>query len=364
MSTSKHKSDLASKLSLLAVGHMSGEELAEVESKVIDENTKIADSISKETDSSDTRTGKSKRRSSVLKLVEPEYLDLSSDEDIEEYFEEALNQFDDDDITDLAGNVDLAIDVFSDPEADLEYKSELIGAGRKYARTTTNGQGSEVTRAFAAQESAIFELLKDINSDKIAIDKDLAHLRSLRTRNYKAIAELQETKATLYGHRIQGIKELNNMAKVQFDIKAKIEGAANNDGDAASARALQNIFSMGRRNMIDSVSSGSASSDDDYNASGTVINGVSYSDDDLDDKFSDDTEISDGDLFLKYENVFDTLVVEFDEDNNYTIHAEDKDGNVIPDYPLPNPEGLSFTINKHNSIATDQLQRRYRVRNV
>lgn len=376
MST-KNKPDLASKLSLLAIGHVTEEENANLESKIVSSNKNATKESPKKT-----------KKSSVLQLIDPGFVDIDDEEEIDEFFEEAMRELEigTDDISDLAGNIDFALDLYSDPEANLEYKNDLITAGRKYARTTTQGQGSEVNRAFANQESAIFDLLKDINADKTALDKDLAHLRNLRTKNYKAIAEIHEVKGSLHSTRLQAIKELNSMAKTQFDLKSKMEANQNNDADTLSTRALQNIFSMGRRDMVEAsggksyIAGGfseetydgdfeytegrSINTDGSKYATTKVIDGIEYDDDALDEHFSVDDTMDDGDLFLKYEGIFSSYVVAFDEDGNYDIYAEDKDGNVIEDYPLPNKEGLSFTVTKHNNTATDQLQRKYRVKNV
>lgn len=98
MST-KNKPDLASKLSLLAIGHVTEEENANLESKIVSSNKNATKESPKKT-----------KKSSVLQLIDPGFVDIDDEEEIDEFFEEAMRELEigTDDISDLAGNIDFA----------------------------------------------------------------------------------------------------------------------------------------------------------------------------------------------------------------------------------------------------------------
>ena len=56
------------------------------------------------------------------------YIAYTKDEMNINAFEEAMRELEigNDDISDLAGNIDFALDLYSDPEANLEYKNDLL----------------------------------------------------------------------------------------------------------------------------------------------------------------------------------------------------------------------------------------------
>ena len=66
-------------------------------------------------------------------------------------------------------------------------------------------------------------------------------------------------------------------------------------------------------------------------------------------------------LYLKYENsnVQVYVVITDDDVENYEFLAKDQDGNVIPDYPMPNHTSIS--INRSTGIATDTYGKKYNI---
>lgn len=349
----KKKTDnLGEMLSILAVG------LADP-----NESTKVEETIVKSTDTNKKKKGKKP----IVTLIDSDELDLSDEDELNDYFDAAIHALDDPDglISDIAGNVDLAIDVADDPMADLEYKNDIIGAGRKYARMVSKGESSEIERAFAGSSAALSKLTREIEIDKKAIDEDIKHMRNLRVRNYNSINGLIENKISLYEKQLQAIKAMNDMTKTQFDLKNKMEANSTDDIDSISTKALQNIFGLGRKTLVESNTSGDSRVIDDssVNTGVTTVGDMELDDDELDRRYSYADEDTDGELFLEYEKRGVEYVVEFDDEGNYEVFAEDREGNVVKDYPLPSDiNTLKFTINKHNSMATDQLQRRYRVK--
>ena len=83
--------------------------------------------------------------------------------------------------------------------------------------------------------------------------------------------------------------------------------------------------------------------------------------------FSDEPEeTTDGDKFLEYEGkgVEYTLLVD-DDNSPIEVVAKDRDGNIVPDYPMPtNVDQLQFNINMTTQSAEDELHRKYKVERI
>ena len=80
--------------------------------------------------------------------------------------------------------------------------------------------------------------------------------------------------------------------------------------------------------------------------------------------FHDTPPEDDGDKWLKYENrgVEYVLIID-NEEHPQAIIAEDKDGIMIPDYPIPdNINELEFEIDRIGMTASDNIHRNYKVR--
>ena len=82
------------------------------------------------------------------------------------------------------------------------------------------------------------------------------------------------------------------------------------------------------------------------------------------DNFDDDDDLSESDLYLKYENRGVTMHVHIFKDDdgrddleNYVFEPYDKDGNYIDDYPIPTHTKIS--VNNSTNIATDAYGNKY-----
>jgi len=255
-------------------------------------------------------------------------------------------------------------------DEDAIMKNNLVTLGRKYARDTrTSAESSEVTKAYFVQEKALEALLNEIEKDKASLQKDIDGMRVCRSRNFKTMGELISTKAQYHNMALGVIKEKNAITKVQFDLQMKKQKDKDAEGsnDATASRAIQQLFGMGRNNIMSGVggyegvsgaiTEGAAiESQDDYGIDDDAMIQQRY--------FNNDDNESDGDKFLRYENMGVEYILLWDkETNNKEVLAEDKDGNLIPDYPMPNNiETLNFDISESTGTATDDLHRTYRLR--
>lgn len=247
-------------------------------------------------------------------------------------------------------------------DEDDELRRNLIKRGRKYTRSTAiSGESSEIEKAYAGREEALEKLLNDMMSDKEAIEKDINQMRMARSRNYKGLTEMQEQKTSLYNASLSAIKEMNNMTKTKIDLQMKADKSKKEEeeDDLGTSKAIQSLFGLGRDSFVESYADASGSSE-----AGSETYGMEdVADDAIERKyFSDDEPETDGDKFLKYEGRGVHYILEYDDDGPKNILAEDSDGNIIPDYPIPDLNDLEFTISANTGTATDNLSQQYQLR--
>lgn len=280
------------------------------------------------------------------------------------------NRFIDSHSDDLIDDFDLYLDNQFGEDEDADLRNSLIGLGRKYARDNkTTPESSEVSKAFSKSEKALDDLYAEVQKDKQDLQKDITAMRMMRTRNYKSLSELIDTKASLHNTALQTIKEMDSIKKNQFDIKLKSKKPDEDSrGSGEASRAIQNLFGIGRDNLIGSVGGYEAASGAIVGNNDEIPVGVSSeeSDEDIQAKyFSNDDDESDGDKFLKYEGMGVHYVLLIDDNDGKNIIAEDAGGNLIPDYPMPSdPDELNFEISESTKTAEDDLHRKYIVRHV
>lgn len=258
-------------------------------------------------------------------------------------------------------------------DEDVQFRNNLISMGRKYAvKGSEHSESSEVQKAYARQEQEIDMLIQEYNQAGLELQRDIDFIRSMRTKNYKALADLQAVRASYFSGKLAAIKEKNSMVKSRYDINLKLKaasGEADSDSSTAASRAIQQMFSMGRNTMRASIDPGDSGATDD--GAEEIIPSQRYRDE-LNDP---DTAIhfaagippakSDGDKFIEHERDGVEWVLDIGEDGTErNIYAINSAGDVVPDYPLPSddPHNLQFLFNNINGTATDQLQRTYRVR--
>lgn len=273
----------------------------------------------------------------------------------EEYFERAAED----------GDFDAILDGIDYEDDDLELRDSLIAMGRKYARDySSNPDENEITKAFAPQEAQLKDLYATIAKEAMKLEGDIENIRQTNyAKSFSRLADLVEVKTSLLTSQLQVIKEMNSVKKAQFDIRNKMKETQSTDGNGAAESVIQSLFGIGHEAMLSGVGGRSGSSgaystdngveeDDSFESSEAYGELMSGTDDD-----------SDGAKFLKYEGENISLVLTDYEDGRRVITAEDENGNVIDDYPIPsNVEELRFDINNKTNIAVDQLQRKYKYR--
>ena len=269
---------------------------------------------------------------------------------------------------DLVEDFDGYLGNFLMDDEDIDLKRNLLRQGRKYARDNRiSGEASEINKAYSESEKLLSELLKEIDTDKELVQQDITNMRMMRTRNYKTLSDLIESKAQFHNTALSVIKEMNSMKKNQIELQMKVDKVAKeeNNDDSSANMAIQKLFSVGRDNLLGggyadiSGANEAGLESDDYSS-------YVSEDDVIQQKYSsnDDYEESDGDKFLKYEGMGVHYILLYDENSNYKeIIAEDKNGNIVPDYPMPGtPDDLSFDFSPSTGTATDNLANQYELR--
>lgn len=259
-------------------------------------------------------------------------------------------------------------------DEDAEMRNNLISLGRKYARdSAVSKESSEITKAFADSEKRLKALYEELDKDKFSLQKDIERMR-VPGRGGKSLAEMISAKNSMQSTQLSIVKEVNALRKSIFDMRQKEAArkeSENAGGSDINANTLQSIFSSSRSGLVNSMGGYSgvsgARSDTETEYSGMAS-------DEMDDEeiqrryFNDDatttSKSDDGSKFLQYEDRGVEYVLLVDSDDKVQdVIAEDRDGNLIPDYPLPNDiDGLSFDIDHTSKMATDNLHRNYNVR--
>ena len=265
-------------------------------------------------------------------------------------------------VDELADELDYYLDDLD--EDDLELRNSLVSMGRKYQRDhTASAESAEITKTFSGSEKKLKDLFEEIARDKESLQKDIDQMRLSRSRNFKAFSDMITAKNSFHSTQLSILKEMNAIKKTQYDLKYK-EEARKKDEDAASAslssNTIKELFSLGRGNMISAMGGYE-------NISGAVTSDEPIYDDtesEVESRYMEDLPSSEGDKFLEYENRGVEYVLIIDEDDHVEdVIAEDRDGNVVPDYPLPtNFMELNYDIDKRLMRATDDYHRNYKVR--
>ena len=257
-------------------------------------------------------------------------------------------------------------------EEDTEMRNNLISLGRKYARESVSSkETSEISKTFADSEKRLKALYEELDKDKISLQKDIDRMR-VPGRGGKLVAELISVKNSMQSTQLSIVKEVNSIRKAVYEMhqKAAAKKEAENSGSSdINANTLQSIFSSSRSGLVNSMGgyagiSGAYSESDNFSSS---MVSDEMDDDEIQRRYFNDispSSSSDGAKFLEYEDRGVEYVLLVDSDNHIQgVIAEDKDGIMIPDYPLPNDiDTLNFEIDHHSKMATDNLHRNYHVR--
>lgn len=257
-------------------------------------------------------------------------------------------------------------DKYAGDEEDISLRNSLLSQGRKYARqTSVTTESSEIVRAFSNHEKNLHSLLDGVNADTEAIQKDIDIIRSARTgRNYKSLGELQAIKGQFHNIRLGIIKELDALTKNQIELQMKMnkdkQTAQDVDSDMLINKTITSIFGNFDRGAALGSVGGYSSVSGAIGADETIYDEELNDEDDYVHDSNNDDMMEGETAYLKYENMGAHLILTEHADHTYTVTAEDRDGNVLPDYPLPpNANHSAFEVNERLGTAQDDYHRKY-----
>lgn len=251
---------------------------------------------------------------------------------------------------------------------DEELRAALISQGRKYNQSHSDSTGSsEYEKAFAKQETALNQLIRDLEKDIGSTEKDINNMRLARVRSPKALSDLISVKGSLYSTKLAAIKEINSIKKSVFDLSMRAKkGTMDEDEQASTAAsmAIQQLISGENRSVItdgmrDLVKGSPREDMVSYEPSAADL----YGEMEAERLYGSDE--SEGDKYIKYEKLGVELYAQTDDDGNVqNVVARDREGNLVPDYPIPPPEDNSFTIHEDLGTVTDNYHRTYRLEKI
>lgn len=266
-------------------------------------------------------------------------------------------------------------DGYFSAEENSEMRNNLISLGRKYARDSASSkENSEITKTFVDSEKRLKALYEELDRDKGSLQKDIERMR-VPGRGGKTLADLISVKNSMQSTQLSIVKEINTMRKNMYDMRQKEalrKEAENAGGSDINSNTLQSIFSSARSGLVNNMGGYSGitgSSSDDDSSMSTYSFDNEMSDEEIQKRYfrDDNSSVSDdGAKFLEYEDRgVEYILLLDDSDKVQGVIAEDRDGVMIPDYPLPNNiDELNFDIDPISKVATDNLHRNYHIRRV
>lgn len=262
----------------------------------------------------------------------------------------------------------IADEMFSMDEDD-ELRMSLISQGRKYNQAHgQSAEASEIEKVFTKQEIALNQLIQDVDKDISAIERDLNQMRMARVRSPKGLSDLVSAKGSLHNTKLSAIKEINSMKRNIIDLNMKAKKGTEDESQAnlAASMALQQIISGDTRDSLSdpelrNYARGSIPESDIPNYEFSAAEDFG----EMDAEREYEANESEGDLYIKYENLGVQLYAQVDdEDKVVSIVARDKDGNEVPNYPLPETDFDHLTVHSDLGNVTDTFHRNYKLERI
>ena len=312
------------------------------------------------------------------------YFDNEYNEDydfISEY-EQMMDDLDNQDPKDIIPQFDEDINFYEAIDNwDNEYVEEISEKLTKKGKRSYDKFKEDENvfkKEFAEELTMLYDLLDDANKFNKKLIKKYDSIDGSKAKGTsKYLNDLIASVLTSNTNKLQIIKEITNLKKTIQELKIKADGKKIGLGEDGSLEDqansfFSNIMGVGRNNFISALNG-----DDDH------FEAIMYSDDqdieyvntlpdvqeDLNNKINErlmneeTNRSSTADKYIIYENLKPEYVILFNVmDNSWEVVAVDKDGQRIPDYPVPTRRDLGKVKFSHdNRYATDAYGRTYKV---
>lgn len=329
--------------------------------------SKLFDSISKFSieESSDIPLNDSKAVESTINIFEEskkkkenrKKSNINEDDELEAFTSDLEDEIG------LAFPFDDVLDRLFDIDDDDELRNGLIEQGRKYNQSHSDEPSkSAYEKVFAKQETALNNLIGELDRDIAATEKDINNIRLARVRSPKALSDLISVKGSLYSTKLSAIKEITNIKKniIDFNIKDKKNSDEDSQASVAASMALQSIISGDNAAALSTGSfreAAKGSLEFDESAENKLA--------EIEAEREFHANETEGDKYIKYENLGVQIYAQLDaEDRVVNLVAKDKDGNIVPDYPIPDVDYSQFNIHTDLGTVTDAFHRSFLIENI
>ncbi len=274
------------------------------------------------------------------------------------------------------------VDEFLDAEM---YEEESISDGivkeQKLGYEKRKKDSNPFKKEFSEELTLLYDLLDEVNEFSKVLDKQYKAMTGSKVRGTsKFLNDMTLNLLSSKTNKLQIIKEITNLKKTIADLKIKSD--AKNKGNESAANSATNIASqylrqvmqMGRNQVIGKLKDeASFSASDERNDALDAFNRqrTSYNEADMDeidsiisqrlDSEENPFRSSDGNKYIKYENMDITIVVKRCIDTGeWEFVAIDSDEQVVYDYPVPKKDSVG-TMKFKDGLASDSMGRMYKV---
>ena len=259
----------------------------------------------------------------------------------------------------------------------MEEISEKLTKKGKRSYDKYKEDENEFKKEFAEELTMLYDLLDDANKFNKKLIKKYDSIDGSKAKGTsKYLNDLIASVLTSNTNKLQIIKEITNLKKTIQELKIKSDGKyAKMGDDSLESQAnsfFSNIMSVGRNNFISALNGDEMSFDNIEYSSDTDIeyaNTLPDIQDEIHDRIAerlmneDSNRSTEAEKYIIYENLKpEYKILRSAVDNTWEVIAVDKDGQRIPDYPVPTRAQLGrCKFSSDGAWMTDAYGRSYKV---
>ena len=259
----------------------------------------------------------------------------------------------------------------------MEEISEKLTKKGKRSYDKYKEDENEFKKEFAEELTMLYDLLDDANKFNKKLIKKYDSIDGSKAKGTsKYLNDLIASVLTSNTNKLQIIKEITNLKKTIQELKIKSDGKyAKMGDDSLESQAnsfFSNIMSVGRNNFISALNGDEISFDNIEYSSDTDIeyaNTLPDIQDEIHDRIAerlmneDINRSTEAEKYIIYENLKpEYKILRSAVDNTWEVIAVDKDGQRIPDYPVPTRAQLGrCKFSSDGAWMTDAYGRSYKV---
>ena len=312
--------------------------------------------------------------------------DMPEDYDFIADYEQLMADLDNQDPMDILPEFDETDDFYQaiDNWDNGEYIEEPLD---KYSRRGKQSYSkykedeNEFKKEFAEELAMLYDLLDEANKFNKKLTKKYDAMDGNKAKgSSKYLNDLIESVLSSTTNRLQIIKEINSLKKNIQELKIKADGKyAKMGGDGSleddANSFFQNIMGVGRNNFVSALngdpdfhfSNPDYSNDDDIEYANALPDAQEAIHDIINERLENESGLNarsiEAEKYIIYEHLKPELkIMRSAVDNTWEIIAIDKDGQRIPDYPVPSRKDLGkVKFSADGAWATDAYGRSYKV---